>query len=154
MADNNKNGNSAQLGLAGRTARTFIHSPLSPLLFLAMLGMGILGLIATPRQEDPQISVPLIDIFLAYPGASAEQVSAKAIEPLERIMSEIPGVKHVYSASMREKGIVTVRFKVGEEAGPSVIKVHDKLASNLDKIPPVYASRHWSRSRASTTCRW
>jgi len=136
VTKNDKNGSSSQLGLAGNTARSFIHSPLSPLLFLAMLGMGILGLIATPRQEDPQISVPLIDIFLAYPGASAEQVSAKAIEPLERMMSEIPGVKHVYSASMREKGVVTVRFKVGEEAGPSVIKVHDKLASHLDEIPP------------------
>ena len=136
MGEQNNNTPKAQLGLAGKTARNFIHSPLSPLLFLAMLGMGILGLILTPRQEDPQISVPLIDIFLAYPGASAEQVSAKAIEPLERIMSEIPGVKHVYSASMREQGVVTVRFRVGEKTGPSVIKVHDKLASNLDKIPP------------------
>ena len=124
------------LGLAGNTARSFIHSPLSPLLFLAMLAMGILGLQMTPRQEDPQISVPLIDIFLQYPGASAEQVAAKAVEPLERIMSEIPGVKHVYSASMRGQGVVTVRFKVGEEAGPSVVKVHDKLASHLDQIPP------------------
>ncbi len=136
MANNKENGSQTQLGLAGSTARSFIHSPLSPLLFLAMLGMGIMGLMLTPRQEDPQISVPLIDIFLSYPGASAQQVAAKAIEPLERIMSEIPGVKHVYSASMRERGVVTVRFRVGEETDPSVIKVHDKLASNLDKIPP------------------
>lgn len=81
----------AELGLAGKTARAFIHSPLSPLLFLAMLAMGILGLMATPRQEDPQISVPMVDIMLAYPGASAEQVAAMAVDPLERIMSEIPG---------------------------------------------------------------
>ncbi|MEN8167537.1 MAG: efflux RND transporter permease subunit, partial [Pseudomonadota bacterium] len=125
----------AQLGLAGKTAQAFIHSPLSPLLFFAMLAMGILGLMATPRQEDPQISVPLIDIFLSYPGASTEQVADMAVEPLERIMSEIPGVKHIYSASARGQGVVTVRFKVGEEAGPSLIKVHDKLASNLDKMP-------------------
>ncbi len=123
------------LGLAGKTAQAFIHSPLSPLLFLAMLAMGILGLMATPRQEDPQISVPLIDIFLAYPGAAAAQVADMAVEPLERIMSEIPGVKHVYSASARGQGVVTVRFKVGEQIGPSLIKVHDKLASNLDKMP-------------------
>jgi len=123
-------------GLAGKTARAFIHSPLSPLLFLAMLAMGVLGLLATPRQEDPQISVPLIDIFLSYPGASAEQVSDMAVEPLERIMSEIPGVKHIYSASARGEGVVTVRFKVGEEAGPSLVKVHDKLASHLDRMPP------------------
>ncbi len=122
-------------GLAGKTARAFIHSPLSPLLFLAMLGMGILGLIATPRQEDPQISVPLIDIFLNYPGASAEQVAAMAVDPLERIMSEIPGVKHVYSASMRGQGVVTVRFIVGEDSGTSLVKVHDKLASHLDAMP-------------------
>ncbi len=125
----------AELGLAGRTARAFIHSPLSPLLFLAMLAMGVLGLMATPRQEDPQISVPLVDIFLQYPGASAEQVAAMAVNPLERIMSEIPGVKHVYSASMRGQGIVTVRFKVGEQTGPSLVKVHDKLASHLDQMP-------------------
>ena len=130
-----KDSAAVELGLAGKTARAFIHSPLSPLLFLAMLAMGILGLMATPRQEDPQISVPLVDIFLAYPGASAEQVAAMAVDPLERIMSEIPGVKHVYSASMRGQGIVTVRFKVGEQTGPSLVKVHDKLASHLDKMP-------------------
>jgi len=130
-----KDNAAVELGLAGKTARAFIHSPLSPLLFLAMLAMGILGLMATPRQEDPQISVPLVDIFLAYPGASAEQVAAMAVDPLERIMSEIPGVKHVYSASMRGQGIVTVRFKVGEQTGPSLVKVHDKLASHLDKMP-------------------
>ncbi len=136
MSEIDRNNNAAvELGLAGKTARAFIHSPLSPLLFLAMLAMGILGLMATPRQEDPQISVPLVDIFLAYPGASAEQVAAMAVDPLERIMSEIPGVKHVYSASMRGQGIVTVRFKVGEQTGPSLVKVHDKLASHLDKMP-------------------
>jgi len=127
--------NQNNLGLAGKTARSFIHSPLSPLLFLAMLAMGILGLMATPRQEDPQISVPLVDIFLSYPGASAQQVADMAVNPLERIMSEIPGVKHVYSASARGEGVVTVRFKVGEETGPSLVKVHDKLASNLDNMP-------------------
>jgi len=130
-----KQGAAVELGLAGKTARAFIHSPLSPLLFLAMLAMGLLGLMATPRQEDPQISVPMVDIFLQYPGASAEQVAAVAVDPLERIMSEIPGVKHVYSASMRGQGIVTVRFKVGEQTGPSLVKVHDKLASHLDRMP-------------------
>lgn len=124
------------LGLAGKTARAFIHSPLSPLLFLAMLAMGVLGLMATPRQEDPQISVPIVDIFVQYPGASSQQVADMAVQPLERIMSEIPGVKHVYSASERGQAIVTVRFKVGEETGPSVIKVHDKIASHLDSMPP------------------
>jgi multidrug efflux pump subunit AcrB len=136
MSQSTQTPQGGDLGLAGRTAAAFIHSPLSPLLFLAMLAMGLLGLMFTPRQEDPQISVPMIDIFLAYPGASAAQVSDMAVEPLERIMSEIPGVKHVYSASARGRGVVTVRFKVGQQTGPSLVKVHDKLASNLDKMPP------------------
>jgi hypothetical protein len=102
------------LGVAGQMAQAFIHSPLSLLLFLAMSFMGIMGLIFTPRQEDPQISVPMVDIFVQYPGAEAKQVANLAIEPLQRIMSEIPGVKHVYSAAERGQGLVTVRFEVGE----------------------------------------
>ncbi len=98
--------------------------------------MGILGLLLTPRQEDPDISVPMIDIFVSYPGASARQVASLAIAPLERLMSEIPGVKHIYSAAHRDRGMVTVEYKVGEELIPSLLKLYDKLASNLDLIPP------------------
>ncbi len=124
------------LGMAGSVARTFIDSPLSPLLLLACLFIGILGLIFTPRQEDPEILVPMIDVFVSYPGASSDQVASLATDPLERMMSEIPGTKHIYSASERERAIVTVRFKVGEKLGPSIVKVHDKIQSNLDKMPP------------------
>ena len=126
----------AGLGLAGRTAQAFIHSPLSPLLFLAMLGMGLIGLMLTPRQEDPQISVPMIDVFVQFPGASTDEVVNLAVEPLERLFSEIPGVKHVYSAAERGQGVITVRFKVGEQMGPSVVKVHDKLASHQHRLAP------------------
>ena len=143
MADHDapNNGNDAakahhSLGLAGNMAKEFIHSPLSPILFFAMLALGLLGLVFTPRQEDPQISVPMVDIFVQFPGAAADQVASLAIDPLERIMSEIPGVKHVYSASQRGQGMVTVRFKVGEQLGPSLVKVYDKLESNKDKVPP------------------
>jgi len=124
------------LGLAGKMANSFIHSPLSPLFFFAMLFMGIMGIIFTPRQEDPQISVPMVDIFIQYPGASVQQVTSLAIEPLQRIMSEIPDVKHVYSASERGQGMVTVQFEVGEQLENSIFKVYDKLQSNMDKIPP------------------
>jgi multidrug efflux pump subunit AcrB len=124
------------LGVAGHMARFFIDSPLSPLLMLATLFIGVLALVFTPRQEDPQISVPMIDIFVQYPGASAEQVSNLAISPLERIMKEIPGVEYVYSTSRREQGLVTVRYFVGEPLGPSIVKVHDRLQQNLDRIPP------------------
>ncbi|MEI6413198.1 MAG: efflux RND transporter permease subunit, partial [Pseudomonadota bacterium] len=125
-----------ELGLAGRTARFFIRSPLSPLFYMAMMLMGLMGLVMTPRQEDPQISVPMVDIFIQYPGASAEQVALLAIDPLERIMSEIKGTKHVYSMSDRGMGMVTVEFDVGQQMGPSLVKVNDKLDSNMDKIPP------------------
>lgn len=124
------------LGIAGRITQQFINSPVTPLLMLAFLGIGILGLIFTPRQEDPQISVPMVDIFFQYPGASAEQVENLAVNPLERMISEVPGIRHVYSASKRGQGMVTARFKVGEDFSDSIVKVHDKLQSNMDKIPP------------------
>ncbi len=124
------------LGLAGNMARTFIHSPLSPLLLIAMLALGLLGLAFTPRQEDPQISVPMVDIMVKYPGAAAEQVSTLVSNPLESLMSEITGVKHVYSASMRGAALVTVQFEVGENMEDSLVKLHDKVLSNMDKIPP------------------
>lgn len=124
------------LGLAGKAARFFINSPLSPLFYLTLFLLGIGGLIITPRQEDPQISVPMVDIFVQYPGASAQEVASLAIQPLERIMSEIKGVKHVYSATQRGQGVVTIQFKVGEEMEESLVKVNDQLDSNMDLIPP------------------
>ena len=125
-----------KLGLAGALAKGFITSPLSPLLLVACLGLGIMGLISTPRQEDPQISVPMVDIFFAYPGATAQQVASLATDPLERMLSEIQGVEHVYSMSERGGAMVTVQFDVGEALGPSLVKLNDKIQSNLDRIPP------------------
>jgi multidrug efflux pump subunit AcrB len=122
--------------LAGRIARAFINTPVTPMLLVGALCIGLIGLFFTPRQEDPQISVPMIDIFVQYPGASAAQVESLVTEPLERIMKEIPGVRHVYSATMRGAAIITVQFYVGQEMGASIVKVHDKLQSNLDKMPP------------------
>lgn len=123
------------LGIAGKTARFFINSPLSPLLYITMFLLGLAGLMMTPRQEDPQISVPLIDLFIQYPGAPVEEVASLAIQPLERMMWEIQGVKHVYSMSERGGGMVTVQFEVGEDMESSLVKVNKQLASNMDKIP-------------------
>lgn len=125
-----------ELGVAGKLTKAFITSPLSIILFFAMLGAGIMGLISTPRQEDPQISVPLIDVFVEYPGASSEEVSNIIIKPLERLMSNILGVKHVYSVSDKGRGIVTIEFDVGQEMTTSVVKVRDKMRANLDFMPP------------------
>jgi len=142
MADEQKNFSTPfnydahSLGIAGRTARLFITSPVTPMILLVALFVGLIGLMFTPRQEDPQISVPMIDVFVQYPGASADQVASLVTEPLERILMEIPGIRHTYTASERGRAMVTVRFKVGEEMGASIVKVHDKLQSNMDKIPP------------------
>ncbi|VVM25200.1 Acriflavin resistance protein [uncultured Gammaproteobacteria bacterium] len=125
-----------ELGIAGKLTKAFITSPLSIILFFAMFGAGIIGLISTPRQEDPQISVPLIDVFVEYPGASSEEVSNIVVKPLERLMSNILGVKHVYSVSDKGHGIVTIEFDVGQEMTPSVVKVRDKMLANLDFMPP------------------
>lgn len=123
------------LGIAGGIAKTFITSPITLLLLIAFLALGMLGMQMTPRQEDPQISVPMVDIFVSYPGASAEEVESQVARPLEGIMSEITGVKHVYSASYRGQALVTVQFKVGENFESSIVKLHDKITSNKNKMP-------------------
>ncbi|MDR3395500.1 MAG: efflux RND transporter permease subunit [Parasulfuritortus sp.] len=125
----------ARVGIAGGFARSFIQSPLTPLLLIASFVIGLMGMIMTPREEDPQISVPMVDIMVAYPGASAEQVKNLVSEPLERLMSEISGVKHVYSMSRDGQSLVTVRFEVGQQMEPSLVKLYDKLMSHLDAIP-------------------
>ncbi len=124
-----------RLGIAGRTARTFIESPLTPLLLMAFFLIGLLGMMITPREEDPQISVPMVDVFVAYPGASSSEVANLISEPLERLMSELSGVKHVYSMSREGLSMVTVRFDVGEQMEPSLVKLYDKLYSHMDAIP-------------------
>jgi multidrug efflux pump subunit AcrB len=124
------------LGIAGRTARLFITSPVTPMILIVSLLVGLIGLFFTPRQEDPQISVPMIDVFVQYPGASADQVSSLVTEPLERLLLELTGVRHTYTATERGQAMVTVRFKVGQDMGESIVKVRDKILSNMDKIPP------------------
>ena len=123
------------IGIAGRTARAFIESPITPLLLIAFFLIGALGMMVTPREEDPQISVPMVDIFVAMPGAPASEVANLISEPLERLMSELSGVKHVYSMSREGLSMVTVRFDVGEQMEPSLVKLYDKLYSHMDLIP-------------------
>jgi multidrug efflux pump subunit AcrB len=123
------------LGMAGAMAKAFITSPLSLLLLLAFFAVGTLGMWITPRQEDPQISVPMVDVFVRYPGASAQEVENLISRPLESIMSEMTGVDHVYSYSAREQSMVTVQFIVGQQLESSLVKLYDKLASNKDRIP-------------------
>ena len=124
------------MGIAGRIARAFLHSKLTPLIAVASLILGAIGIIATPREEEPQISVPMIDVISTMPGASPTEVENLVSRPIERRMWEIPGVDYVYSTSTEGMSLVTVRFKVGENQETSVSKVHAKLFADADQAPP------------------
>ncbi len=140
MADNKETNQqetpALKLGLAGATAKAFINSPLTPMLIIIFILMGLVGMAFTPRQEDPQIEVPMVDIFVQYPGASAEQVAALAAKPLQRIMGEMSGVKNVFGISQRDSALVVVEFDVGEQMEDSLTKLYSKLNSNQDVMPP------------------
>ncbi|RLE19032.1 MAG: AcrB/AcrD/AcrF family protein [Acidobacteria bacterium] len=124
-----------KLGLAGSIAHYFINSKLTPLLLVFSLLLGLFAVVITPREEEPQIVVPMIDVMVQYPGAEPAQVESKVTEPVERLMWDIPGVEYIYSTSGSSFSLVTVRFYVGENAEDSLVKVLDKLQSNYDEIP-------------------
>ena len=124
------------MGIAGRVAGRFLRSKLTPLITLASLAVGLMGLLATPREEEPQISVPMIDVLVALPGAAPSEAENLLVRPIERRMYEIPGVDHVYSTAGDGWALVTVRFDVGENQEESVVKVHAKLFSAMDQAPP------------------
>ena len=124
------------MGISGRIASAFLRSKLTPLVSAAALGLGALAIVATPREEEPQISVPMIDVFAALPGAGPAEVENLLIRPIERRLWSIPGVDYVYSTSSAGGGLVTARFEVGEPQEPSVVKVHAALMAAMDQAPP------------------
>ena len=124
------------MGLAGRIAARFLRSKLTPLVTLASLAAGLLAILATPREEEPQISVPMIDVLLGLPGAAPSETENLLVRPVERRMAEIPGVDHVYSTAGDGFALITVRFRVGENQERSVVNVHAKLLSAMDQSPP------------------
>ena len=123
------------MGIAGRIAKSFLQSKLTPLVSVAALLVGVLGMLATPREEEPQISVPMIDVIAALPGAGPLETENLLGRPIERLMWEIPGVEHVYTSAGDGFALVTVRFKVGEDQDASVTKVHAKLFASADAAP-------------------
>ena len=123
------------MGFAGRLAGRFLQSRLTPLLTVAALGAGLIGLLATPREEEPQISVPMIDVITALPGASPAEVENLLTRPIEQRLLEIPAVEHVYSMSDEGYSLVTARFRVGEDQERSITRVEAKLRSNPDRLP-------------------
>ena len=124
------------MGISGRIAAAFLRSRLTPLIALASLAVGAMGLLATPREEEPQISVPMIDVIAVMPGASPLEIENLVVRPLERRMQELDGVDHVYAMSSDGYAMVTVRFKVGEDQQASVVKVHARILADMDQAPP------------------
>jgi multidrug efflux pump subunit AcrB len=122
--------------LAGKIAQSFIQSKLTPIIVLASILLGVFAVIVTPREEEPQIIVPMIDVFVSYPGASAKEVEQRVCSPMEKFLWEIEGVEYVYTTSSPESGMAIVRFYVGSNMEESIVKLYNKLMSNYDKIPP------------------
>ena len=122
-------------GIAGRIARAFIDSKLTPLIVIASVLLGVFAVLMLPREEEPQIKVPMVDVMVSMPGFSAKEVEERATRPMEKLLWEIPGVEYIYSTSSPGQSLVIVRFKVGEDMERSLVKLNQKLQSNFDKIP-------------------
>ncbi len=124
------------IGISGRIAEAFIQSKLTPLIVMASLLLGVFAVVVTPREEEPQIVVPMIDVMVTYPGASAKEVEERVTKPMEKFLWEIKGVEYVYSIAKPGMNLTIVRFYVGEDMEASLVKLYNKLMSNYDKIPP------------------
>ena len=118
-----------RVGFAGKVAHAFLDSKLTPLVIAASLGLGALALLATPREEEPQIRVPMVDVIVAWPGAEPAEVENRIVAPIERILWGVPGVEHIYSVSRPGLGMVTVRFKVNESNEDSLVKVYERQSA-------------------------
>lgn len=124
------------LGLAGKFARAFIDSKLTPLIISASILLGIGAVILLPREEEPQIVVPMIDVFVDMPGASAKEVEERVTKPMEKLLWEVPGVEYIYSTSAPGQAMAVVRFYVGQNEEESIVRLNQKMFANLDLIPP------------------
>lgn len=122
-------------GLAGRIAKSFIGSKLTVLLMIVFMVIGVYSSFLIPREEEPQIDVPMADIFVGYPGASPTEVESRVTKPLEKLISNIKGVEYVYSTSMKEKGMVIVQFYVGEDIERSFVKLYNEINKHMDIMP-------------------
>jgi multidrug efflux pump subunit AcrB len=131
-------GNGAEQGLgpAGALARFFINSKLTPLLILFSVAVGVFATLALPREEEPQIIVPMIDIFVEMPGASAREVEERVTKPMEKLLWEVGGVEYIYSTSSPGMAMAVVRFYVGEDEEDAIVRLNQKMFANFDLIPP------------------
>jgi multidrug efflux pump subunit AcrB len=124
------------LGIAGKVAHAFIDSKLTPLLVAASILLGVGAVVLLPREEEPQIIVPMIDIFVQMPGASAKEVEERVTKPMEKLLWEIPGVEYIYSTSSPGQSMAIVRFLVGQNEEAAIVRLNQKMLANFDLIPP------------------
>ncbi|MBK1724349.1 efflux RND transporter permease subunit [Thiocystis violacea] len=124
------------LGISGRIAQRFQATEITPLLALVGLLLGVFAVLVTPREEEPQIDVTFADVFIPYPGASASEIEHLVAGPAEQVLSEIKGIKHVYSVSRPGMAVVTVQYQVGEDNTDAVVRLFSKVQSNQDWLPP------------------
>ena len=122
-------------GTAGRLAAAFIHSKLTPLLVVSSLLLGLYAVIALPREEEPQIVVPMIDVFVDLPGAPPGEIEQRVTRPLEQWLWEIPGVEYLYSTSSAGRSMIVVRFLVGEDEERALVRLNQKLSANAHTLP-------------------
>ncbi len=122
-------------GLSGRIANTFLVSEITPLLALVGLLLGVFAVLVTPREEEPQINVTFANVFIAFPGASAQEVEKLVSTPAEQILSEISGIKHVYSVSRLGQSVLSVQFEVGEDRTQAIVRLYNAIYSNQDWLP-------------------
>ncbi len=122
-------------GFAGRLASFFVESRLTPIMIIASLLLGVLAVIMLPREEEPQIKVPMIDVMVAMPGATPKEVEERVSIPMEKLLYEIPGIEYIYSTSMPGQSLLIARFYVGEKMEDAIVRLNQKLATNFDRIP-------------------
>jgi len=125
-----------KLGFSGRVARLFLDNQLTPLLGLTALLLGLFAVMVTPREEEPQINVTMANVIVPFPGASAAQVESLVATPMEKVLAEISGVKHIYSASRPGAAVLTVQFEVGQERTAAIVRLYNAIYSNQDWRPP------------------
>ncbi len=127
---------SSSLGVSGGLAKRFLTSEITPLLALVGFLLGVFAVAITPREEEPQINVTFANVFIPFPGAAAQEVEHLITTPAEQILSELQGVKHIYSVSRPGMAVLTVRFKVGEDRTQAIVRIYNALYSKQDWLPP------------------
>jgi len=121
--------------IAGHLAKTFLNNPLTSILAFAILALGYISLEVMPREEDPQIAVSGGSIIVSMPGASPDEINNAILKPLERRISEIKGIKDIYSTAMHNVGMLNIQYKIGEDRESSNLKLYDKVMQNMDSLP-------------------